>query len=528
MESLPCTPTSWKLSSYDRNGDKTPDSPCSDASTHLPSAIDNDEPPRVSVDSLSGMFDSLAPGLSMQRLDSKGPALRLQEQVTRRKFFAAARGDQCKPKDFNATDSALAHRRRSSSVTSVHAPSHSILRSELAPPGPASYSPDDRLQAHHRRFPSATFGQATGHKSPRPATSTPGPADFYTDDVVDARHKRSTRVTIGRGPGHDRLNLGPASSPGPAAYNADDRLLAGHRSFPTCTIGSGPGHASSVVHDPSPAPGSYNLTHGSLSSPQKQTRGCSLARAGREVASAEEHLRFRRADHNCDGELDFTEVNALLQSRFPEIPRGQVRAIFDAADQNHDGKIDFQEVVDYTRSTNPAEKRLREKMSMALATPKCSSSFREGEERMQFRKADLNLDGHLDISELESLMLRCYPDIKIRDVQNVFQTADENHDGKLDYIEVSRYTRSKDPSSRRLREKLQTALAAPFTRSSCEDADTAANGITRARRASMPVPTQNTTNSASRHGSKQNATTTRRASSASAVGSLIASRPSHA
>merc|ERR1711907_134831 len=87
---------------------------------------------------------------------------------------------------------------------------------------------------------------------------------------------------------------------------------------------------------------------------------------------------------------------------------------------------------------------------------------------MLFRKADLNLDGHLDMKEVESLMRRGFPDIKKRDVRDLFEGIDQNHDGKLDFHEVLQYTRSKDPSTRRLREKLQTALSAPSLQASSD------------------------------------------------------------
>merc|ERR1719506_1901346 len=116
--------------------------------------------------------------------------------------------------------------------------------------------------------------------------------------------------------------------------------------------------------------------------------------------------------------------------------------------------------MDYTHSTAPARKRQREKMQMALAGPGVSQSYRECEERMQFRSADENLDGHLDIGEMESLMRGSFPDIKKRDVRDIFQAADRNHDGKLDFQEFVEYTRSRDPAQARLRDKMRTALVA--------------------------------------------------------------------
>lgn len=193
----------------------------------------------------------------------------------------------------------------------------------------------------------------------------------------------------------------------------------------------------------------------------------------------------------------FAEIESLMLARFPDVTHSEVRAILKAADKNHDGKIDFHELFEYTHSTDPVNRKLRERMVMALVAPGLAQGFRESEDRLQFRKADLNLDGQLDISEVESMMRRRFPDIKRRDVGDIFHAVDRNHDGQLDFQEVIEYTRSKDPSSRRLRDKLLQALAA------CEGYQTLAS-------------------SASEPASAQKNSGMRRVSSASAVGSLIA------
>lgn len=393
------------------------------------------------------------------------------------------------PSDFNGNDRVLAHHRSASAVTIGRGLGHQWRRrDEVASPGPTSYNPNDRLQAHHRHFPSATFGRSTGHDLQLKPSSSPG-LSHSADDKVLAHRRRSSSVTIGRGPGHQTATLNPQTSPGPASYNADDKLLAGHRTFPVSSIGQGPGHASLCVRDSAPAPGSYNLANDGIDSRHKQSRATSLAGTGREHASAEELLHFKRADANSDGKLDLNEVESLMRGRFTDIEKGEVRSIFNVADRNHDGRVDFKELFEYTHSTAPATRRLREKFMMALAAPGQKQSFRELEERMQFRRADVNLDGHLDLPEVESLLTRCFHDIKRRDVREIFAKADRNHDGKLDFQEVIDYTRSKrDPASQRRREMMATALA-------------------------MKLPS-----------SDKKGAGIRRSSSASAVGSLVAGR----
>jgi Ca2+-binding EF-hand superfamily protein len=182
-------------------------------------------------------------------------------------------------------------------------------------------------------------------------------------------------------------------------------------------------------------------------------------------------------------------------------------SIFRDVDANNDGEINFSELLRYTRATDPAKRRLREKMLMALAKPRCSSSYREGHERELFRKADLNLNGHLDMTEVEALMRSSFQNIKKRDVHDLFQGIDRNHDGKLDFLEVLQYTTSKDPSTRRLREKLQTALSAPLVQAS---SDCGGPSVRATAGSSKPV-------------SRRSTTSMHRSGSVTTAGSLIAS-----
>jgi len=413
------------------------------------------------------------------------------------------------PVGWRANNKVLSHRNCDSGVSIPRGPGHENSKETMraqSSPGPTSYRPNDKLQAHHRKFPSATFGRGTGHDL-QDRTPSPGPAAFNVDDRNDARHRRASRATIGRGPGHGIACNPLAKSPGPADYRSDDTVLAGHRKFPTCTIGRAQGHASLLVPDSAPAPGSYDLTRESLGSGKK--RGVSIHCAERYCATAEERHGFRRVDQNTDGKLDFQEMESLLRGRFPEIQAEDVIDILRSADSNHDGELDFQEVISYTHATNPMQRRLREQMRMAFAAPGQLQSFCEGEEREQFRRADTDLDGQWDMAEVELLMRRHNSDIKRRDVRNIFQELDRNHDGKISFHEFTEYTRAKHCTSRRLREKLRAAAAAPQENSRC-----ASHAALKSNVASTCTASPS---------SNHSTPSMRRSASASAVGSLIGS-----
>jgi len=503
------------------------DSPRSSASTQLSHSPCTDRRERTrspeshscSIDSWSGMSEGSDPGPTAYRPND-------HMQSRHKRFPAATIGKgpghdlvttsstSPGPSDCSANDRVLASRRSASSVTFGHGPGHQSDTHAFASPGPTSYNPSDKLYGHHLRFPAATFGQAAGHDLFCRTSPSPGPTEFCGDDRVEARRRRSSSATIGRGPGHEVVNDSRQKSPGPTSYSADDKLLAGHRKFPTATFGTGPAHFSSSVSDSSPGPASYNRTHDRFDSRNVHTAQASLELTGRENASAEERRSFKKADLNTDGKLDFGEVESLVRSRFPRMNNEAVHALFKASDTNHDGVLDFQELIAYIRSTDPAGRKLREKMQMAFAPQGLPQSYREGEERIRFRRSDKSLNGVLELQEIECLMRQRFPDIKKRHVHEIFKAIDRNHDGKLDFQEVSSYAHSRfvtDDSSRKMREMLLAALSETPTQRS-------------ERLASVPGKHHRpAVESAPKDSSKQSSPKLRRASSASAVGSLIAS-----
>lgn len=233
-------------------------------------------------------------------------------------------------------------------------------------PGPTTYNADDRLLAGHRHFPVATIGHGPGHSLLHMNSSTPGPGAFNGDDRVQAGHRRPCSATIGHGPGH-QTTVDTQKSPGPAQYSPDHRQLAAHRKFPAVSFGTGPGHTGLVDSHVQPGPGSYNLRRDCFESRRKRSSSACFGLQGREHATAEERLEFRRADLNGDGKLDFGEIKRVLQRSGCRAEDKEASAIMNAVDRNHDGSIEFEELIGYTHSF-PANRHLRDKVRCAFAT----------------------------------------------------------------------------------------------------------------------------------------------------------------
>mmetsp|Transcript_158485 Transcript_158485/g.279768 ORF Transcript_158485/g.279768 Transcript_158485/m.279768 type:complete len:438 (+) Transcript_158485:81-1394(+) len=317
------------------------------------------------------------------------------------------------------TSPEVRHRRPSAASIGL-GPGHERPLSRAATPGPGQYTGDDRLQAHHARFPVATFGHGPGHETSTQEV-TPGPGSYHGDDRVDSRHRYSGSAVIGRGPARRPLSGAlryRSATPGPASYNADDRLQAHHRRAASATMGRGPGHRplsavvaggaqslspgpaaydtqgswkslsraqtshggtfgrgpghsnearpSSLGPSSSPGPADYN-NDSSFSTRRVRSASAFFAGAGRGQATREERDKFRAADRNRDGRLDFDEIALLLRRGNPKMPESRIRSLFEAVDKNHDGRIDFNELIDYIHLGSAPHEGSSDRLKAAFA-----------------------------------------------------------------------------------------------------------------------------------------------------------------
>jgi len=238
--------------------------------------------------------------------------------------------------DFKPNNAALSYQ-KSASVTTVGGGlchKRSSSSSSFVSTGHVNHKPNQRRSSSS----TITIGSGPNHESGNPTSSRPADFNINNDAVLHQRHVNSQ--SVGLVP-HDQRNSRSVASPA---------HVSRHRrsSSSSASIESGPAHQSFT----------------------KQNHSAAWLDCNR--ASADEKFCFRKADKNFDGSLEFDEIESLMQDHL-RAKKGEVhdlvREIFDAADQNRDGKLDLQEFVDYTRSTKPSNRRLRDEMLAAFMAP---------------------------------------------------------------------------------------------------------------------------------------------------------------
>nr|CAJ2313420.1 Reticulocalbin-2 [Metisa plana] len=132
----------------------------------------------------------------------------------------------------------------------------------------------------------------------------------------------------------------------------------------------------------------------------------------------EEKAMWAQADLNSDGKLDATEFEMFTNPEGHELMHPHlINQTLREKDKNKDGMIDFQEFLG-----DRAEQQDKE----WLIT-----------ERDKFEnEIDLNKDGILDTREIRVWVIPDYGDIAQEEVEHLFDSADDNHDGKLSFDEI--------------------------------------------------------------------------------------------
>ncbi|OWR40706.1 Reticulocalbin-2 [Danaus plexippus plexippus] len=132
----------------------------------------------------------------------------------------------------------------------------------------------------------------------------------------------------------------------------------------------------------------------------------------------EEKAMWKAADKNGDGTLDFEEFAVFTNpEEHPEMHEYLLQQTLREKDRDGDGRIDFQEYV--------GDRGVQQDKEWLLS------------ERDKFtHDLDRDKDGSLDAHELTRWLIPDNNEIAEEEVDHLFASADDDHDGRLSYEEV--------------------------------------------------------------------------------------------
>merc|ERR1712118_83274 len=222
-------------------------------------------------------------------------------------------------------------------------------------------------------------------------------------------------------------------TPGPCDYVGDDRHEAHQKRFPAATIGRGPGHrlATSVTRlTASPGPGCYSVDVGSIA---RRRRGGVIG-----TGSGHQTPELSREGSPGPGAYSWDDRRQSHHWGGATGTFGRGPGHVSLSREGSPGPADY--------STLP-----REFSSRARRT--CVGTFGRAEghganfwehdavvqERRMFNIADRNKDGKLDFEEVCAILRRARPNMTTAEIELIFEQVDKNKDGKIVFSELADY-----------------------------------------------------------------------------------------
>lgn len=134
---------------------------------------------------------------------------------------------------------------------------------------------------------------------------------------------------------------------------------------------------------------------------------------------ADDKEMFEAADENKDGKLDPTEfVRFMSPEEFPQMFSVVLKQTLRNKDSNRDGKIDFQEYAAEQSRNHDKEWLITEKDHFD-------------------NEYDKDGDGYLNGNEILSWILPSNEQVAEAEVEHLFASADDDHDDRLSYLEIT-------------------------------------------------------------------------------------------
>ena len=139
---------------------------------------------------------------------------------------------------------------------------------------------------------------------------------------------------------------------------------------------------------------------------------------------------FGDFDRDSDGLITMEEIRLTMMDFGKEIPKAELSAIFEKVDKNKDQRIDF---VEFEALIEQLETKFGK-----LKTSSTASTTGSNKKQNAFEDFDKDKDGLVSLDEIRLHLLETGKGISEIELQDLFNKADTNGDGKIDVTEFTK------------------------------------------------------------------------------------------
>ena len=139
---------------------------------------------------------------------------------------------------------------------------------------------------------------------------------------------------------------------------------------------------------------------------------------------------FGDFDRDGDGLITMEEIRLTMMDFGKEIPKAELSAIFEKVDKNKDQRIDF---VEFEALIEQLETKFGK-----LKTSSTASTTGSNNKQNAFEDFDKDKDGLVSLDEIRLHLLETGKGISEIELQDLFNKADTNGDGKIDVTEFTK------------------------------------------------------------------------------------------
>jgi Ca2+-binding EF-hand superfamily protein len=148
---------------------------------------------------------------------------------------------------------------------------------------------------------------------------------------------------------------------------------------------------------------------------------------------------FNQFDKDSNGTISEDELTTVLMELNPSFTIVQCHQLFDQIDKNHDHSLFYEEFVDWLNGKDSSGYAAHGRLVAKHVNADAGEGMSDERRRKllhKFARLDTTGDSRLDFMEVHEFLSKRFPGMEIPDLKLLFDCADKDHSGRLDFLEL--------------------------------------------------------------------------------------------